>query len=376
MKRFNSLFVIILFVLNGISVSYAQQYGSIMHDGQQRDYIYYSAENSAVDLSLLIVMHGFTQTAENIMQYSQFNQLAESEGFAVVYPQGIGNSWNVDFNGGSTADDLGFIAALIDSLSENYAIDLNRIYATGFSNGGFMSYRLAYQLSNKIAAIASVAGTISSNAFQSWSPELPVPVLHIHGTADFIVPYAGFSGIEGVEALLNFWITHNGCASPPEITDLPDLVQEGSTVTLYEWMNCNSDKQIDLLKINNGGHTWPGANGSGIGNVNQDISASEEIWNFVKQFSLGSAVGMHSQNSANFYFYPNPVFGNKLWVNNIPRNSKSIKLTDLFGNVILEQAITAHSLTLELQLPRLKPGIYLITLCSGNYSAVKKMQVL
>lgn len=127
----------------------AQQNGSLMHDGLTRSYVYYTPDQITAPLPLLIAMHGYTQTASTIMGFSEFNQLADEQNFMVVYPQGIGNSWSVDFGGGSTADDVGFINALIDELSSNFPVDENRFYATGLSSCGFMSYRLAYELPEK-----------------------------------------------------------------------------------------------------------------------------------------------------------------------------------------------------------------------------------
>jgi polyhydroxybutyrate depolymerase len=354
----------------------AQQSGSIIHNGVERTYIIYVSETSEEAQPLLIAMHGFTQTAQDIMQYSQFNQLAESEGFAVVYPQGIGNSWNVDFSGGSTADDVGFIDALINTLSAEYELDTDRVYVTGFSNGGFMSYRLAYQLSNKIAAIAPVAGTVSTAGFQSWISDLPVPVLHIHGTSDFVVPYNGFNGIESVETTLNYWITKNGCTSEAIITNLLDLVQEGSTVEQHDWAECASVKPIRLLKIINGGHTWPGSNASGIGNTNMDISASEEIWDFVKGFSLAEPVGLSSAPQPSWKIYPNPLSGNVLSLSDLPADALEIRLVNSQGNVVFAQLFTYPVVDVQIKMPELSKGIYLLKLLTTKQVSTKRIVIL
>ncbi|MDY0076132.1 MAG: T9SS type A sorting domain-containing protein [Bacteroidales bacterium] len=353
---------------------YAQQNGTLIHDGQTRSYIYYLPDQISEPLPLLIAMHGYTQTANSIMNFSAFNQLADEQNFMVVYPQGIGNSWNVDFGGGSTADDVGFINALIDKLSGNFLVDKNRVYATGFSNGGFMSYRLAYELPEKIAAIAPVAGTIASQAFANWEATNAKPILHIHGTGDFIVPFDGIGGsIESVDTLLDFWIAFNGCNSTPTVTELPDLVQEGSTVTQYEWNQCDSAKPIKLLKVINGGHTWPGTSASGIGIVNQDIIASEEIWNFVKNFSLNDWVITPENNNKTISVYPNPLSGNFLFVENLPENSRSIAIYDALGKLIQKKKLNNVAGTFRLHLDEKRQGIFLIKIVTDYYSTSYKV---
>lgn len=353
---------------------FGQQNGTLIHDGQTRSYIFYLPDQVSEPLPLLIAMHGYTQTANAIMNFSEFNQLADEQNFMVVYPQGIGNSWNVDFGGGSTADDVGFISALIDKLSSNFPVDKNRIYATGFSNGGFMSYRLAYELPKKIAAIAPVAGTIASQAFANWEATNAKPILHIHGTADFIVPFDGSAGtFESVDTLLDFWIAFNGCNSAPTVTELPDLVQEGSTVTQYEWNQCDSAKPIKLLKVINGGHTWPGTSASGIGIVNQDINASEEIWNFVKNFSLNDWVSTAENQTKPISIYPNPLKGNFIFIENLPENTQSIAVYDALGKLIQKKNLTNISGPFRLHLDEKYHGIFVIKIVTDYKSISYKI---
>lgn len=352
----------------------AQQNGSLVHDGQTRSYIYYTPDQNTEPLPLLIAMHGYTQTASTIMNFSEFNQLADEQNFMVVYPQGIGNSWNVDFGGGSTADDVGFINALIEKLSGDFPIDENRIYATGFSNGGFMSYRLAYELPEKIAAIAPVAGTISSLAFANWEATSAKPILHIHGTSDFVVPYEGFGGtIEGVDTLLDFWIAFNGCNSTPTVKELPDLVQEGSTVTQYEWNQCDSAKPIKLLKVINGGHNWPGTSAGGIGIVNQDISASQEIWNFVKNFSLNDWVSTPENETKTISVYPNPLKGNFIFIENLPENARSIAVYDALGKLIQKKNVEKNTGTFRLHLEKKQHGMFIVKIITDYNSMSYKI---
>lgn len=263
--------------------------GNFIFDGINRSWIVFLPVdfNSEETMPLMIVLHGHTQDAQEIMEFSDFNTIADTGKFVVVYPEGIGNAWNVGFPDGSDANDVGFLSALIDTLHQQYNIDLNRVYSTGLSNGGFMSYRLACELGNRIAAIAPVSGTMTEGSFNSCSPRRQVPVLHIHGSDDVVVSYAGGLGKKSVEEVLLLWIKNNNCPPVPVIENLPDLVAEGSTVQRFKWASAEKCSEVILLKVINGGHTWPGSIGvTGVGNTNRDIVASSEIWNFVKRFSL------------------------------------------------------------------------------------------
>ena len=140
------------------------------------------------------------------MNVTGFNALAEDQGFIVAYPNGVNNGWNTSspFPGGSTADDVGYIGALRDTLVAQFSIDTTRIYATGFSAGGYMSHKLGCESPKCFAAIASVSGTINNGDVAGCMPQHTPGVLQIHGTSDFIVSYNGsvFSGL-GVQAVLD-----------------------------------------------------------------------------------------------------------------------------------------------------------------------------
>jgi polyhydroxybutyrate depolymerase len=306
----NNRLLFFALVLLVSSYAHSQSNGGFEFEGTNRNYIVYvpSGHSSLNSAPLLFVLHGFTQNAQAIMNYSNFNDYAEQQGFIVVYPNGIGNAWNVDVGGGSTANDVGFISALIDTLNVLYGVDLERVYATGFSNGGFMSYRLACELNTRIAAVASVAGTMSNSAFDACMPGRALPIMHIHGTSDFIVSYNGGFGNKSVNEVISFWTSNNNCPEEPEIIQLPDLVQEGSTVEQHTFSPCDDETRVMLLKVINGGHTWPGATGnSGIGITNRDISASEMIWNFLSQFTNPLVTGINVSNKNSLTVFPNPA---------------------------------------------------------------------
>jgi len=375
------ILLIVLF-LQALQYSYSQTNGSFVFEGINRSYIVYVPQErlQSAPFPLMMVLHGFTQTGQAIMNYSDFNTYAELYGFVAVYPNGVGNSWNVGVGGGSTANDVGFLSALIDTLNHQFGIDLNRVYACGFSNGGFMSYRLACELNDRIAAIGPVAGTMTNAAFDACTPGKAVPVIHIHGTNDFIVSYNGTSSNKSVAAVLDLWTQNNDCNPEPEILDLPDLVQEGSTVQQYTWSPCEANTEVVHLKVNGGGHTWPGAVGnSGIGNTNQDIIASDEIWKFVSRFGLGGPTGLQQTDDQKYklQLIPNPATGGKTMLKLYDtQGTVSMYLTNLQGLTLREWKENSGHETIELSLLGLKTGAYFLFVQSDGRWFVEKLLVL
>ncbi len=241
----------------------------------------------ATAVPLVFNLHGYTSNALQQEFYSGMNPVADTAGFIVCYPDGVNASWNSGFsppyNGG--IDDVGFISVLIDSLRAAYNIDPARVYSCGMSNGGFMSYRLACDLESRIAAIASVTGSMTTLQVNNCQASRPIPALEIHGTNDATVPYTASAGIISIDSLLSYWRLQNGCTAPPVYDTLPDLVQESSTVTTQWYAGCTDNVEVAHYKIENGGHTWPGAIFQIPGLVtNRDIDASVEIWKFFYRF--------------------------------------------------------------------------------------------
>ena len=247
-------------------------------NGITREYIIYVPENYNVTTAfpLLLSFHGLTSNMEFNYSYTNFDELAERENFIVVHPNGISNTWTVSANDDT---DIDFIVSLLNQLEEDYNIESNRIYSTGMSMGGFFSFSLACRVSDRIAAVASVTGSMYQPAINNCSPVKPMPILQIHGTEDGIVQYSSVSG------LLDFWTSHNNTDALPIISNIPDSdTGDGSTVERYEYLNGDNDVEVQHLKITGGGHEWPGFQG------NMDINASEEVWNFVKAFDLNGKI--------------------------------------------------------------------------------------
>jgi polyhydroxybutyrate depolymerase len=263
---------------------------SINHGGLERDYTLYipASYSAGNEAPLLFNFHGYTSNAWQQAFYSNFNTVADDEGFIIVYPEGTldntGTShWNVGW-GGSTVDDIGFTSALIDSISADYSINQDRVYSTGMSNGGFMSYQLACELSDRIAAIASVTGSMNMGWFNSCNPNHPMPIMEIHGTADGNVPYAT------IPSIMDYWANFNNCNSSAIITNVPNTsTTDGCTAEHQIWENGNNGSTVEHYKIIGGEHSWPGAlfpNGV----TNQDIDASEKIWEFFSKYDINGLI--------------------------------------------------------------------------------------
>jgi polyhydroxybutyrate depolymerase len=214
---------------------------------------------------VVLNFHGYTSNAWQQESYSGMSDKADEAGFIAVHPDGIQNSWNAGGCCGGAAqqgiDDVGFVGDLLDALAADFCVDPARIYATGMSNGGFMAQRLACDLSDRIAAIASVAGY---NVTDRCEPTRPVPVMHFHGTADATVDYGG------VDATIRGWVQRNDCTGGPVTT------YSNGDASCETYSGCADDASVVLCTIDGGGHSWPGAFGA-----NSGIDATDALWDFL-----------------------------------------------------------------------------------------------
>jgi len=307
---------VLLLLLGFTFSSFAQQTinASITHDGIQRDYIVYIPElyDGTTTVPLVLNFHGYGSNAAQQMFYGDFRDIADTEGFLLVHPEGttfIGDQfWNVGFPGlSSTIDDVGFTEALIDELATLYAIDLDRVYATGMSNGGFMSFLLACQLSEKIAAVASVTGSMTQDTFDDCNAQHPTPVLQIHGTEDGVVLYNGNNLSIPIADVISYWVDYNNCETTPTTTTLPDVdVSDGSTVEHSVYEDGDNGITTEHMKVIGGGHTWPGSVINTAG-TNQDIDASMEIWLFFSRYDINGPLSVNEFDNIQVNIYPNPT---------------------------------------------------------------------
>lgn len=271
---------------------------TLMVGGIQRAYQVYVPSSVQAHPALVIVLHGGGSSATEMRQWVDFDSVADKSGFIVVYPDGLQNRWNDNrrsgFVGNTDADDVSFIAQLIDRLTSEYSIDSARVYVTGLSNGGFMTYRLACELTDRFAAFAAVAASLSPDMEKDCSPSRPVRMLIMNGTEDPLIPYnGGYESIQGVKngAVLSvdqnvsFWTHFDQCTDSPNEVSLPDAAPDDKTrVYILGYTKCASNSDVVRYRIEGGGHTWPDGEQyrpeNEIGLVSHDINASEVIWSF------------------------------------------------------------------------------------------------
>ncbi len=372
----NILFLLSLF--GTLFTVNAQQilYETIMHDGMEREYILYIPANysGSNNVPLIFNFHGYGSNATEQMYYGDFRPISDTAGFIIVHPQGTlfngVTHWNVGgWTIGSTVDDVGFTEALIDSITADYAIDSLRIYATGMSNGGFMSFLLACQLNHKIAAIASVTGSMTPETFAFCNPVHPTPILQFHGTSDPVVPYDGASWTQSIDDVLQYWVTYNSCNTNPIITNLPDIdPDDGSTVIHYAYEDGIDDVVTEHYKIVGGGHTWPGSLLGGSG-TNYDINASIEIWNFLFRFELlGGILDITNSNEEIFIIYPNPTVSYITIESNLSENV-DYSIMSVYGNILIRGTVYNKGHIVDLSM--LPPNIYLINIGKNTYKIIK-----
>jgi polyhydroxybutyrate depolymerase len=268
-------------------------------DGLIREYTIFlpTGYNIATAMPLLFAIHGGGGTSAGAISLASFNTLAETNKFIVVYPQGVGNNWN---DGRPTTpnqqgvDDVNFFRTMINTISTTYKIDPKRIFATGISNGGFMSSRLGAELGDKIAAFASVAASVEKNTvYNNINGTNKVSAMYIQGTLDPLVPFlggimtAGSGGnIASHTEVVAKWIAANNCNATTVAQNIPDIAVDGTTATRRDYTGGTNNTAVTSIIILNGGHTWPqGAQYLSeliIGKTCQDFNGSDAVWEFFK----------------------------------------------------------------------------------------------
>ena len=362
-------------LLNGVSTSAQSTItGNIMHGGLVREYILYVPASYQADdpVPLVFNLHGYTSDNTQQFLYADLRPIADTANFIIALPNGtidpVGNRYWDTFGLG-LVDDLGFITALLDTISANYSIDPERVYSTGMSNGGFMSYDLACFRSERFAAIASVTGTMLASRLVTCGAVHPTPVMQIHGTADPTVNYAGGSGLSGIEDLVQYWVDFNHCEPTPEYTQLPDInTTDNCTAEHYVYENGDHGSTVEFYKVLGGGHTWPGSPFV-IGVTNQDFNACKEIWRFFSQYTLTMDAGLRSTAAAEKVFTvgPNPSTDDFLIRFKAP-GRRTITLWDVAGKLVRTKYSTETTTVLHSE-----PGIYLLRVQEGERVATERV---
>ena len=366
MKK-RATFIIIL-SLAFVYSSYAQ----IQHftwQGKQRDYLFSTPANRDGSLPVLFFLHGLGETITSCDEEFNFGQLAEDFGWAIVVPQALsqsifGTMWNAGLIS-SSIDDAGFLLALLDTLTEQYQLDPDSVFFTGFSMGGFMTYRMAIDHGDRITACAPVSGLIST-VDATKTPITPVRILHIHGTTDNIVGYNGVSygstlGL-GVDAILDYWQNANECTGEPAIDTLPNLKIDGLRFIRYTY-HCGTDLQH--LKVVGGIHKW-------YHDADMyDVGYEDVIYEFFTGHPAPSRTPVREKD--HLVYYPNPTTG----ILNVQFDSESptteIRVFDVYGKLV--DVVTGTNdysplQTMQIDLSRHPDGVYFVQAGNGKVAKV------
>lgn len=266
--------------------------GSIVSGGLARSFVLRIPPtfDRNVPAPLLVALHGSGQTAAEFKSTIGIDDDTDAADLVVVYPDGVARSWAIGAN--TNADQLGindlqFFQDLVDAIAGRVPINTSRVYVTGISLGAQMAQVLACRFPGRIAAIASVAASVSTAIADGCVADLPVPALFMLGTEDPIFLWEGIEGqlLSGPETI-DFWRGLNGCTDAVDEETLPDAVDDSTRVRVERYRECEGDSEVVLYAVEGGGHTWPGSAGTpapSLGRVSQDISGGEVIAEFLSR---------------------------------------------------------------------------------------------
>lgn len=264
--------------------------GVLEHDGLPRSYHLHAPRDRPASAPLVMVLHGYGGTGDDMRTRYGWVELADREGFAVCFPEGTRDDrgrtfWNVGYEPhlGSEVDDTGFIVALVGHLQERHGLDAERTFATGLSNGGDLSIQLAARSPGTFAAIGPVVGTMMDDLYRACDPSIPTPMIAFNGTDDGITRFDGdlrnadgWGAYRSTPEVIELWSGLLG-TTEVETVRLPDRApQDGSVVEFERHHGADHGGELHFYRIVGGGHDWPGAHG------NRDVDATVLIWSFFK----------------------------------------------------------------------------------------------
>ena len=307
MKSRNTLKISLLFVLLILAAPLFSQIQTFEWQGVQRQYLVRTPQQTQkTTVPVMYFLHGWTDNITHVDNEFHFQQVANEFGWTIVIPQaldeGSGTMWNAGLNA-SDIDDSGFLMALLDSLAQPYNLNLDSVFFTGFSMGGFMTHRMAIEHGDRITACAPVSGLIT-HSMANHTAVAPVRMLDIHGTADPVVGYSGTSqyfgnlGL-GVDAILDYWKNANNCVPEPVIDTFPDLKNDGLLFVRYTY---EGDAELQHIKVIGGNHSWYHSE------AQYDIGYLTEIHKFFVGDGGGN-VGVAEPEQKGFHLWPNPTSG-------------------------------------------------------------------
>ncbi len=257
--------------------------------------------NGSTPYPLVLAFRGHGGDGPGQEKISHLAEVADANNFIVVFPDGVDHGWNDGRQpaGTTSVDDVGFTRAMVERLEADYKIDKGRVYATGFSNGGFFVYRLAIELPDTFAAVAPVAANLGEPLASGTKLSKPVSVCQIEGTADPLVPWGGGTVGGGLADrgscisagdTISFWVGADGASGTPSTFALPDAdPDDGSNVLEKTYSGGREGSEVIQYEVTGGGHAWPGGwqylGVRIIGSTNRDFDAGEAMWDFFKSHS-------------------------------------------------------------------------------------------
>ena len=278
--------------------------GRMRVDGRERTYVVHvpASYDRAKTVPLLLALHGRLGTGEGQEKLGHLDKVSDEHGFLVVYPDGLNRSWadgrEATPSDRHDVDDVKFLSALIDKMEGEYKVDASRVYATGMSNGGFMSGRLACDLTKRLAGVAIVGASLSVNVAERCNPAKPISVLVLQGTKDPLVPFGGGElghgrggSVLSHDAAVKKFVELDQCSGQPRRKHIPDNAEDGTTIDVAMYQSCAGGSEVAGYVVNGGGHTWPGGmpylpEGI-IGKTSRNLDAGEVIWEFLSRHGRG-----------------------------------------------------------------------------------------
>ena len=355
------ILIVMLWILTGAIHAQIQHF---QWQNVQRQYLVKIPAEHDETMPVMYFLHGLGDNITRLDNEFHFQQIADEFGWMMVVPQALSQSgytmWNAALMS-SSIDDSGFLMALLDSLAVEYPVNLDSVFFTGFSMGGFMTHRMAIEHGDRITACAPVSGLIT-NPMSHFTAVAPVRMLHIHGTSDPVVGYDGNSEYFGynlglsVEAILTYWINANHCIDEPVIDTFPDLQNDGLRFVRYTY---EGDAEVQHIKVIGGNHSW-------YHSENQyDIGYMAEIHKFFTQNNNTANVAELEQSDMKIW--PNPSNGQfQIEV----ETATTIEVIDLQGKVVARHSLQKGINHIDLS--DLPSGVYLLKDVNGF---VKKIMV-
>lgn len=353
-KLFFSMILLAVFSAGTIA-----QTGSIKVGSTTRTFIVYTPSGLPEQPPLVIAMHGLGGSGSQHRSSSGFDKIADREKFVVVYPDGVfkmngSNGWDISSN-----SDVDFISALIDTLKLKHTIDPNRVYATGFSMGGMMSYKLACSLADKIAAIGPSSGYPLGNMITSCKPSRPVPICHAHGTLDSIVPYTT------LESWIAKFVKSNGCTGDPVITNPTAKYKK------QYWGPCEKGSEIILYHFDGMKHGY-------VDKSKYDFSASDTFWAFFKRHPLneGTAAVKISASTLQKTIPLSASCSNGVISLHSEMDIQNVSVSDVCGRILYAEHYTGlFTRNVSIPIDRNSNGVYFVKVTGASGSSVAKILV-